>query len=114
MSNRKNLVAVGSEAEGEPTIAAAEAATLAGDDAPAEHTAAPFEDHRGRGAAKRSDRFGWIVQLLVVIDWTVFALIHQRAILGGASLAVGRLITPVRAGAAGRRAVAAGDAQQPA
>ena len=89
MTNRKNLVAVGSQAEGE-AAGAAEAAILAGEDARVEDAAAPAEDFISPDRpARRRERFGWILPalaILAVLDWTVFfGLVHRQAMLAGAS-----------------------------
>jgi chromosome segregation ATPase len=89
MSNRKNLVAVGSDAQGEPAPAA-DAATLAVEDAPGGDVAPPVDDFISHDVpAPHRERFGWIVPALaalVVFDWTVFfGLVHGPAMLAGAS-----------------------------
>src|SRR6186713_906465 len=87
MTNRKNLVAVGSE-EGQPAetveLVAAEG------DAATEEAPTFAEDFISQERpAPRLDRFRWIVPalaVLAIVDWTVFfSLVHRRAILGGAS-----------------------------
>ncbi len=89
MSNRKNLVAVGSQAQSE-TDSAAEAVATAADDARVDDNPAPAEEFISRDeAVDRRERFGWIMPalaVLAVIDWTVFfGLAHRQAMFAGAS-----------------------------
>src|SRR6187551_2839063 len=88
MNNRKNLVAVGTEAEG--AVATHEAAIPAEAEAVLEETAVPWvEDEEDEQPAQRLGRFGWVVPtlaVLAVLGWTgFFGWVHQQAILAGAS-----------------------------
>lgn len=89
MTNRKNLVAVGSEAQGE-TAEASDAAIVASDDAPiGDGLVAEDLEVLDDQPAPRGERFGWVMPalaILVVVDWTVFfALVHRQAMLAGPS-----------------------------
>jgi len=87
MGNRKNLVAVGPEAEAGATaeIAAATVQDETSFDEPMELEDEWIEDN----SARRFNRFGWIVPslaVLAVLGWTsFFGWVHQVEILAGAT-----------------------------
>jgi len=84
MVNRKNLVAIGPEAQGGETAAED---TLAAP--PAEDTVALEEEWIEDEPSPRLGRFGWVMPalaVLAVLGWTAFfGWVHQATILAGAS-----------------------------
>ena len=89
MNNRKNLVAVGSEAQGDAAVAAEPEVALELD-TPVEETVAVDEyELEDEQPAQQLGRFGWGVPtlaILAVLGWSgFFGWVHQREMLAGAS-----------------------------
>jgi len=91
MSNRKNLVAVGTDAENTATEATETAPPSEGEAARNEIVAPLTDWVEEDEPSQRLGRFDWIVPalaVLAVLGWTgFFAWVHQQAIFGGASAA---------------------------